>query len=77
MRFSLSSVERRRQRELIVSFLPRRTDHFYPALQWLLEKDISWMKSYTSKVFFVGENDWTGQVRPASFPLSLSLVDVR
>ncbi|GAA6014116.1 hypothetical protein JCM10207_006101 [Rhodosporidiobolus poonsookiae] len=37
------------------------TDHFYPALQWLLEKDIAWMKSYTSKVFYVGENDWTGQ----------------
>ncbi|GAA6027900.1 hypothetical protein JCM8097_001772 [Rhodosporidiobolus ruineniae] len=37
------------------------TDHFYPALQWLLEKDAGWMKSYTNKVFYVGENDWTGQ----------------
>ncbi|CDR37878.1 RHTO0S03e00562g1_1 [Rhodotorula toruloides] len=36
------------------------TDHFYPALQWLLEKDQGWMKSI-SKNFFVGENDWTGQ----------------
>ncbi|GAA5940708.1 hypothetical protein JCM10213_004294 [Rhodosporidiobolus nylandii] len=37
------------------------TDHFYPALQWLLEKDQGWMNSHTDKVFFVGENDWTGQ----------------
>ncbi|GAA5828292.1 hypothetical protein JCM11251_006183 [Rhodosporidiobolus azoricus] len=37
------------------------TDHFYPALQWLLEKDNNWMKSYPDKVFYVGENDWTGQ----------------
>ncbi|GAA5904420.1 hypothetical protein JCM6882_008905 [Rhodosporidiobolus microsporus] len=37
------------------------TDHFYPALQWLLEKDAGWMKSYSNKVFYVGENDWTGQ----------------
>ncbi|GAA5910192.1 hypothetical protein JCM8208_006754 [Rhodotorula glutinis] len=36
------------------------TDHFYPALQWLLVKDKNWMNSYPSKVFFVGENDWTG-----------------
>ncbi|GAA5840838.1 hypothetical protein JCM9279_001235 [Rhodotorula babjevae] len=36
------------------------TDHFYPALQWLLVKDKNWMNSYQSKVFFVGENDWTG-----------------
>ncbi|TNY24545.1 glycoside hydrolase superfamily [Rhodotorula diobovata] len=37
------------------------TDHFYPALQWLLVKDKNWMSSHPSKVFFVGENDWTGQ----------------
>ncbi|GAA5969798.1 hypothetical protein JCM11641_008044 [Rhodosporidiobolus odoratus] len=37
------------------------TDHFYPALQWLLAKDQGWMNSHTDKVFFVGENDWTGQ----------------
>ncbi|GAA6000169.1 uncharacterized protein JCM10292_004017 [Rhodotorula paludigena] len=37
------------------------TDHFYPAQQWLLEKDQNWMKSYSDKVFFVGENDWTWQ----------------
>ncbi|GAA5823456.1 hypothetical protein JCM3770_006043 [Rhodotorula araucariae] len=37
------------------------TDHFYPALQWLLTKDKNWMASYDSKVFYVGENDWTGQ----------------
>ncbi|BGP38816.1 hypothetical protein JCM10449v2_002754 [Rhodotorula kratochvilovae] len=36
------------------------TDHFYPALQWLLQKDKNWMTSYPSKVFYVGENDWTG-----------------
>ncbi|GAA5898520.1 uncharacterized protein JCM6883_003341 [Sporobolomyces salmoneus] len=35
------------------------TDHFYPALQWLLEKDRGYM-SYYSKSFYVGEFDWTG-----------------
>ncbi|GAA5938373.1 uncharacterized protein JCM15063_000718 [Sporobolomyces koalae] len=35
------------------------TDHFYPALQWLLEKDRGYM-SYYSKTFYVGEFDWTG-----------------
>jgi len=35
------------------------TDHFYPALQWLLEKDNGYL-SYYSKSFYVGEFDWTG-----------------
>ncbi|GAA6019404.1 hypothetical protein JCM11491_004817 [Sporobolomyces phaffii] len=35
------------------------TDHFYPALQWLLEKDRGYM-GYYSKSFYVGEFDWTG-----------------
>jgi hypothetical protein len=43
-----------------------RTDHFYPALQWLLEKDKGWMSSKKEQVFYVGELDWTGQVRPES-----------
>ncbi|KAG0654464.1 hypothetical protein C6P46_001629 [Rhodotorula mucilaginosa] len=37
------------------------TDHFYPALQWLLEKDKGWMSSKKEQVFYVGELDWTGQ----------------
>ncbi|GAA6014735.1 hypothetical protein JCM8202_001643 [Rhodotorula sphaerocarpa] len=36
------------------------TDHFYPALQWLLEKDQGWMNNYDKKIFYVGELDWTG-----------------
>lgn len=43
-----------------------RTDHFYPALQWLLNKDQGWMNNYSNKVFYVGELDWTGLVRPAT-----------
>lgn len=41
-----------------------RTDHFYPALNWLLQKDKSWMQYYT-KNFYVGELDWTYSVRLA------------
>ncbi|GAA5975744.1 hypothetical protein JCM10908_005267 [Rhodotorula pacifica] len=37
------------------------TDHFYPALQWLLSKDEGWMNSRKQQVFYVGELDWTGQ----------------
>lgn len=44
------------------------TDHFYPALNWLLQKDKAWMQYYT-KNFYVGELDWTYAVRLApSFP---------
>lgn len=35
------------------------TDHFYPAMQWLLQKDQAWM-SNVNKVFLIGELDWTG-----------------
>ncbi|KAK4058341.1 hypothetical protein OIO90_000499 [Microbotryomycetes sp. JL221] len=44
------------------------TDHLYPALNWLLEKDASFMQWYT-KNFFIGEFDWTfarGGDSPAS-----------
>ncbi|KAM0788312.1 hypothetical protein ACM66B_001455 [Microbotryomycetes sp. NB124-2] len=34
------------------------TDHLYPALTWLLEKDAGFMQWYT-KNFFIGEFDWT------------------
>ncbi|KAI5481657.1 mannan endo-1,4-beta-mannosidase, glycoside hydrolase family 5 protein [Pseudohyphozyma bogoriensis] len=37
------------------------TDHFYPAMDWLLNKDDGYLKSSTSKNFFVGELDWTNQ----------------
>ncbi|GAA5852505.1 hypothetical protein JCM8547_002522 [Rhodosporidiobolus lusitaniae] len=50
------------------------TDHFYPALQWLLEKDLNWMKSYTDKVFYVGENDWTGQKGGADLDIFYSTI---
>lgn len=42
--------------------LARSTDHFYPALSWLLQKDAGLMQYYT-KNFFVGEMDWTYSVR--------------
>ncbi|CEQ41442.1 SPOSA6832_03175 [Sporobolomyces salmonicolor] len=45
---------------LSVSPVDLVTDHFYPALQWLLTKDEGYLSSY-SKVFFIGELDWTGQ----------------
>ncbi|KDE04485.1 hypothetical protein MVLG_05052 [Microbotryum lychnidis-dioicae p1A1 Lamole] len=35
------------------------TDHFYPALDWLLSKGQTMMGSYL-KSFFIGELDWTG-----------------
>lgn len=38
-----------------------RTDHFYPAEDWLLTKDIGLMNGQ-SKSYYVGELDWTGQV---------------
>lgn len=62
MRSSLLSSSRSRETDEGAS----RTDHFYPALQWLLEKDQGWMQSI-SKNFFVGENDWTGQVRSTPY----------
>ncbi|KAM0754756.1 glycoside hydrolase [Meredithblackwellia eburnea MCA 4105] len=37
------------------------TDHFYPALDWLLTKDKGLLASQTTKNYFVGELDWTGQ----------------
>ncbi|GAA5869600.1 hypothetical protein JCM3774_005491 [Rhodotorula dairenensis] len=37
------------------------TDHFYPVLEWLVQKDQSWMSSRKQQVFYVGEFDWTGQ----------------
>lgn len=50
---------------IVVPFCARRTDHFYPAEDWLLSKDKAWMSFYT-KNFFVGELDWTNAVRPCS-----------
>ncbi|GAA5858364.1 hypothetical protein JCM1840_001167 [Sporobolomyces johnsonii] len=44
---------------LSVSPVDLVTDHFYPALQWLLTKDEGYLSSY-SKSFFIGELDWTG-----------------
>lgn len=46
---------------LSVASAYRSTDHFYPALNWLLEKDMHFMQWYT-KNFFVGEFDWTNAV---------------
>ncbi|KAK4051914.1 hypothetical protein OIV83_002619 [Microbotryomycetes sp. JL201] len=34
------------------------TDHLYPALTWLVDKDAGFMQWYT-KNFFIGEFDWT------------------
>lgn len=45
------------------------TDHFYPAENWILKKDQSWMGYYT-KNWYAGELDWTnanGGDSPASF----------
>lgn len=43
-----------------------RTDHFYPAANWLLTKDTGLLVGQY-KNFYVGELDWTGTVRPLSF----------
>lgn len=39
------------------------TDHFYPAEDWLLQKDTKTLEGVHDKNFFVGELDWTGEVR--------------
>ncbi|GAA5976429.1 hypothetical protein JCM5350_001687 [Sporobolomyces pararoseus] len=50
------------------------TDHFYPALQWLLEKDRGYM-SYYSKSFYVGEFDWTGNNGGANLDTFYSTIE--
>ncbi|KAK4700402.1 mannan endo-1,4-beta-mannosidase, partial [Phenoliferia sp. Uapishka_3] len=45
-----------------VSQVDMVTDHLYPALDWLLVKDNGILDSRTTKNYFIGELDWTGQM---------------
>lgn len=55
--------------ELPADLLLSRTDHLYPAQNWLTQKDQGWMQYY-SKNFYIGEMDWTGTVRVSGLALS-------
>ena len=49
-----------------------RSDHFYPAADYLLYKDRGIMSSQNTKNYFVGELDWTGQVSDSPLVRALS-----